>query len=64
MKTEWLTPREFLVRNQGRIGRNTLYEWLANGTLPKVQVGRKILIPADAFERMLASGDRTAASDG
>ena len=51
---EWLSPTEFLDRNRGRFGRNSLYNWLAEGKLPHVQIGRKILIPSDAFDRMLA----------
>ena len=51
---EWLSPREFLARNKGIFGRNTLYNWLAEDKLPHVQIGRKILIPSDAFSRMLA----------
>ena len=50
---EWRSPREFLVRHKGRFGRNTLYDWLAEDKLPHIQINRKILIPADAFERML-----------
>ena len=51
---EWLSPKEFLARHVGRFGRNTLYNWLAEGKLPHVQIDRKILIPSDAFDRMLA----------
>ena len=51
---EWLSPMEFLARNRGRFGRNSLYNWLAEGKLPHVQINRKILIPSDAFDRMLA----------
>ena len=50
---EWLSPREFLARHKGRFGRNTLYDWLAEDKLPHIQINRKILIPADAFDRML-----------
>ena len=52
---EWLSPTEFLGRNRGRFGRNTLYNWLAEGKLPHIQINRKIMIPADAFDRMLAA---------
>ena len=52
---EWLSPAEFLARHHGRFGRNTLYNWLAENKLPHLSIGRKILIPADAFARMLAA---------
>ncbi len=51
---DWLTPTVFLARHKGKFGRNTLYNWLAEGKLPHIQIGRKILIPSDAFDRMLA----------
>ena len=53
-RLEWLSPTEFLARHQGRFGRNTLYNWLAEGKLPHLKINRKILIPANAFDRMLA----------
>ena len=53
-ETEWLSPAEFLALHPGKIGRNTLYDWLAQGKLPHLKINRKILIPADAFNRMLA----------
>lgn len=52
--TEWLTPKEFLEPYKGRLGRNTLYDHIRDKTIPSVRVGhRKILIPADAWERLL-----------
>lgn len=53
--TEFLTPTVFLARHKGKFGRSSLYSWLAEGKLPHVQIGRKILIPENAFERMLAA---------
>ena len=52
-ETEFVTPTVFLDRHRGKFGRNTLYNWLAEGKLPHVKINRKILIPTDAFERML-----------
>ena len=54
-EVQWLSPTEFLARHRGKLGRNTLYNWLAEGKLPHVQIRRKILIPSDAFDRMLTS---------
>ena len=51
---EWLSPAQFLGRHQGKFGRNTLYNWLSEGKIPHIQINRKILIPVDAFDRMLA----------
>ncbi len=52
-EVEWLSPTQFLGRHQGKFGRNKLYDWLAEGKLPHIRIDRKILIPSDAFERML-----------
>ena len=53
-EVEFLTPTVFLARHKGKFGRNTLYNWLAEGKIPHIQINRKILIPSDAFDRMLA----------
>ncbi len=51
---DWLTPTNFLAKHKGKFGRNALYNWLAENKLPHVQIGRKIFIPSDAFDQMLA----------
>ena len=56
--SNWLTPRQFLELHKGKLGRNTLYEHIRDKTVPSVRLGRKILIPADALERMLETGSR------
>lgn len=50
---KYLTTSEFLVQHQGRIGRNALYDYLRDGTIPCLRIGRKILIPADALDLIL-----------
>jgi len=35
------------------IGRNSAYEAVKTGTLPSVQIGRRILVPRAALEQML-----------
>ena len=50
----WLTVAQFLELHTGQVGRNTVYERIRDKTIPSVRLGRKILIPADALERMLA----------
>ena len=53
---EWQSPTAFWKRHnrhEKKFGRNLMYDWLSEGKLPHVRIGRKILIPADAFERML-----------
>ncbi len=49
---------EFIARNrrEGRplSGRTATYDALRRGELPHIRIGRKILIPEDAFDLMLA----------
>ena len=40
------------------IGRNTAYEAVRRGEIPTIKIGRRLLVPRAALERMLA-GDRT-----
>ncbi len=47
----------FLERYKGVIGRNLFYELIAQRKLPHVRIGRKILVPSDAFERMMEQSD-------
>jgi excisionase family DNA binding protein len=37
-----------------RIGRNSAYEAAQRGELPIVRIGRRVLVPRLAFERLLA----------
>ena len=50
---QWYTVDEFLEAHKGRFGRSTLYEALRDKTIPSVRIGRRILIPGDALEKML-----------
>ena len=36
-----------------RIGRNTAYEQVRQGLIPSIRLGRRILVPAKAIERLL-----------
>ncbi len=49
---ELLTPEE--ARKRCRLGRNAVYEAIARGEIPSIRLGRKILIPRVALDRMLA----------
>lgn len=37
------------------VGRNTVYELVSRSDFPKIRVGRKIIVPRDAFLRWLAA---------
>lgn len=38
------------------IDRNTVYQAVKEGQIPSIRVGRRILVPRLAFERMLENG--------
>lgn len=41
------------------IGRNQAYKAARNGDIPAIRVGRRLLVPKEALERMLAgAGER------
>jgi excisionase family DNA binding protein len=44
-----------------RIGRNKGYEAAKSGELPTVRMGKRILVPRLALERLLARGDQEPA---
>ncbi len=60
---DWLTVAQFISRFKGTVSRNFVYDRIRDGTIPSVRLGKKILIPADALDRLLAEsrGDTTVA---
>lgn len=53
---EFLTTAEFLQRNAGRIRRDALYRYIADGSIPHVRLGGKgsrVLIPENALALMM-----------
>ena len=61
--TEWISVKQALQGPlKGKLSKNTVYEYIAEGVIPHVRVGRRILLPADALDRMLdAQRDPTGA---
>ena len=51
--TTWYTTAAFLKKHRGIIGRTAFYEGIRQKTIPHVRIGRKILVPGDALERLL-----------
>ena len=35
------------------LGKKTIYKYVAEGLIPHVRIGHRILIPSDAFDHML-----------
>ena len=46
------------------LGRNKAYEAVQNGTIPSIRFGRKIVIPRQAIDRLLASTVATELAEG
>ena len=53
--TDWLTVAEFVAKFNGRVSRNFVYERIREGSIPSVRIGRKILIPSDALDRLMTA---------
>ena len=53
-ETHWVTVGEFLTLHKGRLGRSSLYDRIKDGSIPAIRLGRKILIPSDALDRVLS----------
>jgi excisionase family DNA binding protein len=46
------------------LSRNSAYQGIATGEIPHIKVGKRILIPRIAFEKMLGSADSKRRSHG
>ena len=55
MEADVLTVEEAAKRL--RISRGSAYEAARRGQLPTIRIGRRLLVPKAAFERMLAGTD-------
>jgi len=40
------------------IGRNSAYEGVKTGDIPSIKIGKRILVPVAAFEKMLSEAGR------
>lgn len=49
-----LTPEELLATEGWRLGRSATYDAIKRGEIPSVRIGRRILIPREALERLLS----------
>lgn len=39
-----------------RIGRSLAYDWAKSGKLPTIRIGRRLLIPRAAVDKLLSEG--------
>lgn len=54
-----LTPDE--VGEVLRLGRNSVYERIRTGAIPSIRLGRKLLVPRVALERLLGKAPASEA---
>jgi len=47
----WMSPHMFMEFSS--LGKKTIYKYVAEGLIPHVRIGHRILIPSDAFDHML-----------
>lgn len=55
-KANTITRRTYSVEEAGKIlgiGRNAAYEAVKNGNISSVRIGRRVVVPMAAIERML-----------
>ncbi len=57
MDTEKLTLTVDEAASCRGIGRNSAYEAIARGEIPAIKVGKRLLIPRVALEKMLSGND-------
>jgi len=58
--TKVLSVKDFMI--QTKLCRNSVYVGIRSGQIPSVRIGRRILIPADAIDRMLKSEGKEKAN--
>lgn len=58
-ETAVLTVEE--VRQQLGLSRNAVYAAIQAREIPSVRIGRRVLVPREAFRRMLAQASEVAA---
>lgn len=59
MTTDVETPRTYKVEEAARllgIGRNQCYEAVKRGDLPSIRLGKRLLVPRAALDRLLDNG--------
>ena len=52
-------PSEWLKLHPGLFGKDTFYARVKDGTIPSIRAGRKILVPDDLLDRMLAEAGQS-----
>ena len=64
MNTERLTLTVQEAAEMLGLSRNSAYQGIATGEIPHVKVGKRILIPRLAFQKMLDGTDNKPESQG
>jgi len=49
-----LTVKDF--QSLAGVSKNTIYDWCRRGIIPKIKIGKRVLIPADQAKKILEGG--------
>ena len=52
---EYMSPEELRKKHGCPVSKNSLYTAINSGQVPHIRIGRRILVPADALDQMLAA---------
>lgn len=62
-RRQYLTVKQFRDRHPN-LGVNLLYDQVRTGEIPSIRLGGKILIPSDAFDRLIEKQARERSETG
>ena len=57
MNAKYISVRDLLDILDGRLSRNAIYAGIAEGKIPHIRIGRRILLPSDCLDRMVSGGE-------
>ena len=60
----YMSVRELVAELDGRLSRNAIYNGIHNGEIPHIRVGKRILLPANVLDRMMAGGESAGQGRG
>jgi excisionase family DNA binding protein len=49
---KWVSKQQFLQQHVGIVGEATLRKWINTNRIPHIRIGKKVLLPEDASDRV------------
>jgi excisionase family DNA binding protein len=59
----YITPKEFYAKLEGRLSLSAIYRMLKRGDLPSARVGKRFLIPEDVLDQLVAAAKEPQRQD-